>query len=630
MQRIQLLDNQLANQIAAGEVVERPASVVKELLENSIDAQATRVEIDVERGGTRLIRIIDDGLGIHEQDLPLALSRHATSKIGSFDDLCAVETMGFRGEALASIASVSKLLLRSRRHEQKQGWQATAEGREMKVTVKPVAATAGTCIEVRDLFFNTPARRKFLRTERTEYMHIEDTVKRQALANPQVAMVLKHNGKVIKRFPAASSSESMSAKITAATSRKFLTSAMSFRSQLDELVIHGWLGSPDYHRSESDGQFIFINQRPVKDRLLSHAIRQSYSDKLPAGRFASYIIYIECPASEVDVNVHPTKHEVRFRQPRQVHDFLVALIEQCLNESSPDQNFGTPSVVDLNTTTHLNRATNVTSETTTTTARQSSHFPSYQPSNTGSQGYDYSKAAGKASISDSSALDNLTKLTELSGSLTERLVEERYQVISSNNQLSLVDLWWGFIYSFQQSWLNNYHRQILTGEILATGLLIPKTLSVAKPEQLEDPSVFERLKSIGIDISAAGPTQVMVRKLPNTVVTLPFEYWQIIFDELIAATVNNNDSETIIEELTHQLLHGKSFKIFVENNTSAFLHEQKDNMVGSWQALGVTWQHFARSFSRAEINSKFSDRELSFQSNKPLVDRQQLVNKKVD
>ncbi|MET1256633.1 DNA mismatch repair endonuclease MutL [Aliikangiella maris] len=328
--RILLLDNRLANQIAAGEVVERPASVVKELVENCIDAGASRIEVDIERGGARLIRIIDNGCGINKADLMLALTRHATSKISTTEDLANIRSLGFRGEALASISAVSRLTLTSRQHGSEQAWQAIAQGRDMAVEILPAAAAPGTRIEVADLFFNTPARQKFLRTEKTEFNHIEEVVKSHALANFQIAFMLKHNLKVIKRIPACGEPSQQALRIAAICGKPFIDNAIRFSCQHDVLMVEGWIGRPGYHRSESDIQYVFINRRPVKDKTLNHAIRQAYEGLLPAGRMATYVIYLTVDPAQVDVNVHPTKHEVRFSEQRLVHDLLAKSVRDAL------------------------------------------------------------------------------------------------------------------------------------------------------------------------------------------------------------------------------------------------------------------------------------------------------------
>jgi DNA mismatch repair protein MutL len=330
--RIFLLPTQLANQIAAGEVVERPSSVVKELLENSLDAGAQRIELDIEEGGTRLIRIRDDGHGIHRDDLALALNRHATSKIRSLDDLIAVKSLGFRGEALPSISSVSRLSLASRTPGSERGWQVKNEG---DVEPAPVAHPPGTTAEVRDLFFNTPARRKFLRTERTEFNHLEEVVKRLALSRFDVSVHLNHGGRTIYKLPVATGEQEQQRRVMTLCGEDFTSHAVMVDFQVGDLRLWGWISLPTFSRSQPDLQFFYVNGRMVRDKLVAHAIRQAYQDVLYHGRHPAFVLFLESPPEEVDVNVHPTKHEVRFRESRRVHDFLFRGLHDALAQLRP-------------------------------------------------------------------------------------------------------------------------------------------------------------------------------------------------------------------------------------------------------------------------------------------------------
>lgn len=328
---IQLLSPQLANQIAAGEVVERPASVVKELVENSLDAGATRIEVDIEKGGHKRIRIKDDGSGIAKDELTLALSRHATSKITTLNDLEQILSLGFRGEALASISSVSRLTLTSRTQDQKEAWQAYCEGREMAVSVKPAAHPIGTTIDVADLFYNTPARRKFLRTEKTEFQHIEEVIKRIALSHPKTSFVLKHNDKIVKRF-IADKNGSMNGRISGVLGQKFIDNAIHVNTLYDGITIDAWLGNEVMLRSSNDCQFSFVNGRGMRDKLIMHAIRQAYESVWGVVEQPAFVVYLTINPKDVDVNVHPAKHEVRFQQSRLVHDFICKTVCDALSD----------------------------------------------------------------------------------------------------------------------------------------------------------------------------------------------------------------------------------------------------------------------------------------------------------
>ncbi|WP_413725544.1 DNA mismatch repair endonuclease MutL [Sodalis sp. RH16] len=319
---IRVLPPQLANQIAAGEVVERPASVVKELVENSLDAGATRIDIDIERAGSRLIRIRDNGCGIAKDDLALALARHATSKIATLDDLEAIISLGFRGEALASISSVSRLTLTSRTEAQTEAWQAYAEGRDMAVTLKPAAHPVGSTVEVLDLFYNTPARRKFMRTEKTEFAHIDEVVKRIALARFDVTFTLQHNGKPVRQYRGVTQEAQNLRRLSSLCGPAFVQRALEVSWQHGDLRIRGWVADPSAAGELPDMQYCYVNRRMMRDKLINHAIRQAYEEQLSEAGQPAFVLYLEVDPHQVDVNVHPTKQEVRFHQSRLVHDFI--------------------------------------------------------------------------------------------------------------------------------------------------------------------------------------------------------------------------------------------------------------------------------------------------------------------
>ncbi|EOC1286361.1 DNA mismatch repair endonuclease MutL [Cronobacter muytjensii] len=332
---IQVLPPQLANQIAAGEVVERPASVVKELVENSLDAGATRIDIDIERGGAKLIRIRDNGGGIKKEELALALARHATSKIASLDDLEAIISLGFRGEALASISSVSRLTLTSRPADQQEAWQAYAEGRDMDVTVKPAAHPVGTTLEVLDLFYNTPARRKFMRTEKTEFTHIDEVVRRIALARFDVTINLSHNGKMMRQYRAVQGNAPRERRLGSICGPAFLEQALAIEWQHGDLALRGWVAEPKGTTAAlAEIQYCYVNGRMMRDRLINHAIRQACEDKLGIDQQPAYVLYLEIDPHQVDVNVHPAKHEVRFHQSRLVHDFIYQGVVSVLQQQA--------------------------------------------------------------------------------------------------------------------------------------------------------------------------------------------------------------------------------------------------------------------------------------------------------
>ena len=340
-QPIARLPSHLINQIAAGEVVERPASVAKELIENSLDAGADRIEIDLEQGGVKLLRVRDNGSGIAAAELALALTRHATSKIASLADLESVATLGFRGEALPSIASVSRLEIASRRQEAEGAWHIAGDGTEPS----PSAHPQGTTVEVRDLFYNTPARRKFLRAEKTELGHCEQLVRRIALARPEVGFRLSHNGRALFQLPPTQGDPlRVTQRLKELLGSAFVDHALEVEEAAVGLRLHGWVVAPAFSRSQADMQFFYVNGRMVRDKLVTHALRQAYQDVLHYSRHPAYVLYLEIPPTQVDVNVHPAKSEVRFREGRQVHDFIFRALHRRLAEGAQP---GSPVIIDL-------------------------------------------------------------------------------------------------------------------------------------------------------------------------------------------------------------------------------------------------------------------------------------------
>ncbi len=336
--RIELLPDHLINQIAAGEVIERPASVVRELLDNSVDAGASRIVIDIEHGGSSLIRVRDDGRGIYPDDLTLALTRHATSKIHHIRDLQYLMTMGFRGEALPSIASVSRFSIQSAIEGQAHAWMIRNEGRSGHQEPEPVSHPVGTTVEVRDLFYNLPARRKYLRTERTEFYQIQQLVRHFALGHPELAIRLTHNGRQVMDLKPVSAG--ICERVRDVCGSRFLQQSLNIEDQIPSIKLSGFLLNPEAARTTSDTQFFCLNRRCIRDKRVNHAITQACQALLPEGRHLAYVLYLEIEPSLVDVNVHPAKTEVRFREGRTVHDFIYSAVRSALNGGQtvqPDQ-----------------------------------------------------------------------------------------------------------------------------------------------------------------------------------------------------------------------------------------------------------------------------------------------------
>ncbi len=332
--RIHKLPDLLIDQIAAGEVIERPASVVKELVENALDAGATRIQIDIEQGGKKCVRVSDNGCGMSVEEMPLAIQRHATSKIQSLDDLETLNSLGFRGEALPSIVSVSRFSLTSRTADAEHAHELVCDGGRCQ-PVKPAAAPVGTRVEVRDLFYNTPARRRFLKTDRTEFLRIDELIKKVSLSRFDVGFTLSHNGKVVRNSTGGDSEQIRRNRIAQLLGADFFDNAIAIDEQRGALRLHGWVARPSWNRAQPDRQFFYINGRMVRDKLIGHAVRQAYQDVLFHGRYPAFVLYLELDPALVDVNVHPTKHEVRFRDARLVHDFIFGSLHHALAQTRP-------------------------------------------------------------------------------------------------------------------------------------------------------------------------------------------------------------------------------------------------------------------------------------------------------
>ncbi|MCK8516119.1 DNA mismatch repair endonuclease MutL [Methylonatrum kenyense] len=330
MSRIRLLPDQLVNQIAAGEVVERPASVVKELVENSLDSGAARIQLDLDAGGRNRIQVRDDGAGMGRDELALALQRHATSKIASLHDLERVASLGFRGEALPSIASVSRLSLTSREAAADAGWCLHCDGGKPDGEVAPAAHPVGTTVEVRDLFYNTPARRRFLRTDRTEFGHVQELLRKLAMARFDVALQFRHNQRQVLDLPAAQDQSAREQRLARLLGSNFVEQALYLEREATDLRLTGWIGLPTASRGQPDMQYLFVNGRAVRDRSAAHAVRRAYQDVLFKERHPTYVLYLQVDPGQVDVNVHPAKSEVRFRDGRLIYDFVFRTVSEAL------------------------------------------------------------------------------------------------------------------------------------------------------------------------------------------------------------------------------------------------------------------------------------------------------------
>ncbi len=479
---IHQLSSQLANQIAAGEVVERPSSVVKELLENSLDAGATQIDIDIQAGGTQLIRIRDNGSGIPQNELVLALSPHATSKISSLDDLIQVVSMGFRGEALASIASVSELILTSQYDD--IAWSIKAK--EGVFDLSPASHPSGTTVEVNNLFYNTPARRKFLKAERTEYKHVEDVVKHLALARFDVAFNFKHNQRQVFSLPVANSSENKLQRLTRLINKDFISAAVELSFENAGLKLSGWIASAEYSRSQSDMQYFFVNGRMIRDKVITHAVRQAFQDTLYPGRFPVYVLQLEMDAEQVDVNVHPTKHEVRFRQSRLVHDFLFYSLRESLSkkinihkaEKFNTQNFNTQSYSTFNT-----------------------------------NNINHSPVSESAKTYSSSPFHNLLDGDGLNKPLGIAIAKLNNNYLLTQNKKGLLVL------QLRQARQNLVQQQIKNAlskqqSLISKPVLIPFSIQLKVNTQTWLETNKENLQQLGFEFAVLGEYEIMVRQVP--------------------------------------------------------------------------------------------------------------------
>lgn len=524
MSRINLLSQRLANQIAAGEVVERPASVVKELMENSLDAGAKRLEIEVEQGGTKLIKIKDDGLGIHKQDLELALSRHATSKITDLEDLENIASLGFRGEALASISSVSRLTMTSKAErevegggeEDNSGWKVVAEGQEMEVKLSPAAHSRGTTVEVRDLFFNTPARKKFLKTEKTEYSRIDEILKRIALSRFDVQFSLTHNQRAIHKLLPAKTDQEKQRRVALVCGPAFVENSVFVEMEGPGLRLWGWVSLPTFSRSQADLQYFYVNGRIIRDKLVTHAVKQAYRDVLFHGRHPAYVLYLELAPSAVDVNVHPTKHEVRFRDSRLVHDFLFSSLHKALAELRPadrlaengqDASPFAPMTESTNGGTSAGNYApgNFSDQSSLSLAEHSSGNYSYRPSTT---------------QPDASAIQNqLENFAKLTADDTEvpplgyAIAQLHGIYILAQNKEGLITV--DMHAAHERITYERMKTACQNEELKMQPLLVPLSIAVSQSEADCAETEQEALLGIGIELERVAAESIVVRQVPS-------------------------------------------------------------------------------------------------------------------
>ncbi len=495
---IQQLPDHLINQIAAGEVVERPASVVKELVENALDAGSDRIRVELESGGKRLIRVSDNGSGIGKAELWLALSRHATSKISTLDDLEALESLGFRGEALPSIASVSRLTLASRTADAAHGWKLDVDGGTFG-EAEPAAISAGTQVTVRDLFYNTPARRKFLRTDRTELNHVTDLLKRLALTRFDCAFEWSHGGRTQQRLDAAAGDAERDRRISLLCGQAFIEHALHIDTDAQGLRLHGWVARPTFSRSQNDQQFFFVNGRMVRDRLIAHAVRRAYQDVLFHGRHPAFVLYLELAPALVDVNVHPQKHEVRFRNGRQVHDFLFSRLHRFLADTKPG---------------------GVVVESSAAAAGPAvlpSSGGAYRPAGIARQtgmplavAEQVARYAELTSTADSAGAAPSDRVVPPLGYALAQL-HGVYVLAQNSDGLILVDMHAAHERITYEGLKNAYQENGINSQML----LVPHAIALSEKEVAQVEEHGSGFQKLGIELQVAGPESVLVRRVPS-------------------------------------------------------------------------------------------------------------------
>jgi DNA mismatch repair protein MutL len=506
--RIHPLPLHLANQIAAGEVIERPASVVKELVENSLDAGATEIVIDIEGAGSQLIRVRDNGAGIHPEDLPLALSRHATSKLQSSEQLSHIASLGFRGEALPSITSISQLTITSRQHTDDTAWQIKGDSN----TVSPASHPYGTTIEVRELFFNLPARRHFLRSNKTEQHHILTTVQRLALSQFNIGFQCKLSDSQQLKLPIANTDAQQRQRLAKICGKQFIDNSLFLKQDYDDISLTGWLAKAEAHRPQTDVQYFFINGRVIRDRVINHAIRQAFGNTIPAGRHPAYVLYLTLPLDRVDINVHPTKHEVRFRDARLIHGLITTALEEALSQP-------TEKIIASDEQTPQQALPTLLAEKAT----------------------DYNSINSKQQQHESS--------TSPFGQI-ETLLHHRYAITQSSNGPLLLDL----VQVEQQIRTQQMHDAISQGTLRSRPILVPIKLTIASHliSVVEEHAAMLDKLGFELDTQDSG---IIIKRIPSLLAQADLKSLVLDVVEEIAKADNEIELERLlIQHLPHNLI----------------------------------------------------------------------------
>jgi DNA mismatch repair protein MutL len=572
--RIHSLPTQLVNQIAAGEVVERPSSVVKELVENCFDAGAKQIVIDIEQGGARLIKVRDNGCGIVKEDLALALSRHATSKIASLKDLEQVASMGFRGEALPSISSVSRLTLISRTHDADCAWRVNADGSEQNFDPQPDPHPQGTTIDVRDLFYNTPARRKFLKTEKTEFGHIEDLVRRMALSRFDTGFKLTHNQKEVFNLKPAATEEDKKDRVADICGSTFLENSLKIDCEASGLHINGWVGLPTFSRSQQDMQFFYVNGRLVRDKLVSHAVKQAYQDILFHGRHPVFVLYLTLDPALVDVNAHPAKLEVRFREGRLVHDFLFSALHRSLADLRPGRQTPELPVQYQESFSSLPSSLGLTESPRET----KSAYRQWQPQQAALPFKVEEEIKAYASLYPQSERYQQTAEPQ-----NKDIPPLGYAVAHLHNIYILSETSKGIILidthaAHERVCYEQLKQQHQNSAIIRQPLLLPIKIKVSQKEADLTEQEHELFSSFGFELDRSGPETVILRAIP--------------------ALLSNTDVESLVRDVLADL---------TEHGLSHRLQEQSNQILASMACHGAVRAH--RRLTISEMNALLRDME---------------------
>ncbi len=576
MSVIKILDSLLANQIAAGEVVERPASVVKELVENAIDAKASHITIECKHGGKDRILLRDDGCGIAKDDLPLACVRHATSKISNYDDLVQVQSLGFRGEALASVAAVAKLDMTSKTESQDCAWQLSVDAARGEPELKPASHPVGTTIDVQQLFYNTPARRRFLRTDKTEFQHIETVVLRQALSRFDIAFRLTHNDKIVFDMPIADTQAQKEQRIATVFGQEFTQAAVAVNFEAAGLKLMGWIAEAHYNRAQPDQQYAYINGRFIRDKMIMGAVKSAYQDVMFHGRHAAYVLYLACEPASVDVNVHPTKHEVRFRDGRTEYKFIMqslrqALADQRLSIDNEQEEDVSPERIDFDSGEILTAPPVATAAPApvmqqaamplTTRSMPVSQSIMAKPSLSMAQAN--TQLQQPYDVSDQAAQEQPVSSQVLGVALAQ--CHDTYILAQNDKGLVVVDMH----AAHERVLFEKMKQQNKNGTIQTQALLVPVTVSLSTHESQAYDSLHDDLAMLGFEIDIIAEQQLIIRQIP--VLLARVDIASLVKDCL--SDIASGEVTHRVEQLSHQMMANMACKAAVKANHKMTLAE---------------------------------------------------------